>query len=265
MTQPSSPQNRYTFGDNTRASARLRRLAEIYEPETRSLLERSGVREPDLALDLGCGPGWSTRLLQDTLRPARTVGLDASQVYVEEARRNHGADLEFLVHDIVQSPFPIQGPDVMLCRFLLTHLRSLPEVLAMWAKVAAPGGWLLIHETESLETENPVLKRYYELVGELQRYHGQILEVGAVLEAAFTGTEWRLVESERRVLDKPARTMAELHFANLRTWRTDEYARTHFDPSEVDRLEGSLGEIVASGNDAGVVRNAARQIIARRI
>src|SRR5438874_5434719 len=96
--------NKYTFGDNLRASARLRRLAEIYEPESRELLRRSGVSAPRLAVDLGCGPGWSTRLLQDALRPARTVGLDASAVFIEEARARHGADLEFQVHDIVSVP-----------------------------------------------------------------------------------------------------------------------------------------------------------------
>ena len=35
--------NKYTFGDNLRASARLRRLAEMYEPDSRELLRRSGI------------------------------------------------------------------------------------------------------------------------------------------------------------------------------------------------------------------------------
>src|ERR1700733_15701929 len=126
--QPAA--NKYTFGDNLRASARLRRLAEMYEPESRELLLRSGINAPRLAVDLGCGPGWSTRLLQDALKPGRTVGLDASPVFVEEARTRHGAGLEFKVHDIVSVPFPIDPPDFMFCRFLLTHLRSLVEVLA---------------------------------------------------------------------------------------------------------------------------------------
>ena len=35
--------NKYTFGDNLRASARLRRLAEMYEAESWELLRRSGI------------------------------------------------------------------------------------------------------------------------------------------------------------------------------------------------------------------------------
>jgi trans-aconitate methyltransferase len=60
MGEPESREtsaNQYTFGDNRRASARLRRLAQMYEPESRDLLRRSGIRAPWLAVDLGCGPG----------------------------------------------------------------------------------------------------------------------------------------------------------------------------------------------------------------
>ncbi len=45
----------YTFGDNDEASLRLRNLANLYEPDTRSLLKRSEVDRPRLAIDLGCG------------------------------------------------------------------------------------------------------------------------------------------------------------------------------------------------------------------
>ena len=254
----------YTFGDDGQASARLRRLAELYGPETRELLERGGLRTPPLAVDLGCGPGSSTRLIQQVLNPGKTVGLDASERYVEDARRNHGSDLEFKVHDVVCAPFPVLAPNVMFCRFLLTHLRSLEQALRTWASVAAPGALLFVHETESLETENATLRRYYELVGEVQQYYGQTLLVGAVLEAAFKGSGWRLAESKRRVLEKRASDMASLHVANLRTWRHDEYASRTFDPNEIDSLEASLERIAHGIDDGGIVVNGARQIIAER-
>ena len=256
--------NKYTFGDNLRASARLRRLAEMYEPESRELLLRSGISAPRLAVDLGCGPGWSTRLLQDVLKPERTVGLDASAAFVEEARTRHDPDLEFEVHDIVRVPFPVDAPNVMFCRFLLTHLRSLGEVLAAWAGVAAPGALLVVHETESLETNHQVLRLYYRFVEQLQRHHGQTLHVGAVLETGFAGSGWRLLENQRRLLEKPAADMAELHLANLRTWRDDEYAQRAFDSREIAALEKSLERIAGGREDGGIVVNAARQIIAQR-
>ena len=152
----------------------------------------------------------------------------------------------------------------MFCRFLLTHLRSLGEVLAAWAGLAAPGGLLVVHETESLESSHPALQLYYRLLEQFQRHHGQELEVGAVLENAFAGSGWRLVESQSRLLEKPAGDMAELHLANLRTWRNDEYARRTFDAGELADLETSLEQIASRREEGGVVVNAARQIIAQR-
>jgi trans-aconitate 2-methyltransferase len=257
-------ETRYTFGDNDEASARLRRLAVLYEPETRELLESGGVRKPRLALDLGCGPGWTTRLLRDALEPQQTVGLDASERYVDEARRAHGPALEFHVHDVTRTPFPMAAPDVVFCRFLLTHLSAPGEALAQWAEISAPDCTLFIHETESMEAEHPALRRYYQLVAQLQRHYGQALEVGAQLEGCVKASGWRVVESVRRELRKPARAMAQVHLANLRTWRQDEYARRAFDASEVAALEAALTEI---GNDAagdGIVINGARQIVAQR-
>lgn len=257
-------EQKYAFGDNEQASLRLRRLAEIYERETCELLQRGGVQAPRLAVDLGCGPGWSTQLIRDVLSPGRTVGLDASGRYIAEARKRHPG-LEFEVHDVACAPFPVQAPDILFCRFVLTHVRAVAEVLRTWARVAAPGALLFVHETESMETENPSLRRYYAMVAQLQKHYGQTLEVGGILEASFENSGWRLRENRRLPLEKPADQMAGLHLANLRTWRHDAYASQTFDPSEVDRLEASLEQIALGLGNCGVVVNAARQIIAQRI
>src|SRR6202034_1986244 len=114
------------------------------------------------------------------------------------------------------------------------------EVLTTWANIAAPSGLLIVYETESLETDHPSLRRYYELVARLQDHYGQTLRVGGVLEALFENTEWRLIESWRHIGERPAKSLAELHLPNLRTWRHDEFASRSFDPREIDLIEGSL-------------------------
>jgi trans-aconitate 2-methyltransferase len=177
-------------GDHEEASLRLRRLAAVYEPETRGLLEV--VRNSDqlhahrLAVDLGCGPGWTTQLLDAVLKPQRTVGLDSSERYIAEARINCPT-LEFIRHDILQTPFPVESPDLFLCRFLLTHLPSPQTALRIWANAAAAQATLLIHETEWLESTHPALRRYYELVEKMQRHYGQELNVGATLDVSIAG------------------------------------------------------------------------------
>lgn len=256
--------DRYTFGDSDRAAARLRRLAELYEPVTRELIERGGISGCGLAADLGSGLGWSTRLLRDLLGPARTVGLEASERFVAEARRLHGPEIGFEVHDVTRAPFPVGAPDLLLCRFLLTHLRNTGAVLAAWATAAAPGARLLVHETESLRAAHPALARYYVLLAQLQSHYGQSLAVGARLEAAVAASPWRVVDSRAVALEFQAARMAALHVANLRTWREDEHAKRAFDAAGLDELEASLERIAAGEESAGVVVNVVRQMVVER-
>lgn len=252
--------DRYTFGDNDRAAARLRRLAEIYEPVTRELLARGGLPRCGIAVDLGCGAGWSTRLLRDVLGPLRTVGLDASERFVAEASRRHGPEIEFALHDVTRAPFPVR-PDTLLARFLLTHLRDTDAALAAWAAAASPRARLLVHELESLRAAHPALRRYYELVARLQRHYGQALDIGSTLDAAFARSPWRILDSRAVALEIPAAHMAELHHANLRTWRGDEYVIRSFDREELDELDATLERIVAGVEPAGAVSNVIRQIV----
>jgi predicted double-glycine peptidase len=59
--------------------------------------------------------------------------------------------------------------------------------------------------------------------------------------------------------------MAELHLANLRTWRADDHARRIFDPAELDSLDATLERIVTSAEPAGKVTSVVRQVVAERV
>ena len=260
--QPSC--DKYTFGDTARAGRRLGLLAAAYDADTRSLLRSVAWERCRVAIDLGCGPGHTTRLLQETVRPERTIGLDNSERFIAQARRQSHLGLEFVVHDVTTEPWPAPPADLMLCRFLLTHLGDPQPTLALWARASSPGARLVVHETASLEAEHPALARYYELVGELQAHYGQRLYIGEELDSAFDGTGWEIVQSGVVVLDKPAAVMAELHHMNLLTWREDPFAISRFDRAELEQVLEALARIVEGSEDAGVVRNGARQVIARR-
>jgi SAM-dependent methyltransferase len=256
----TSDRDTYTFGDDDRASRRLARLAAAYEAETRELIGRAIAGPPALALDLGCGPGWTTLLVHQASGAARTVGVDVSDRFVAEARCRHSS-LEFMVADIAQA-VPVAGADFLFARFLLTHLARPADALAAWAAAAAPGARLALHETEAITSEHPALARYYELVAAMQAHHGQVLGVGVLLDGALAATGWRVIESRALALEKPAMVMAEIHAANLRTWRAVQFARDTFDPHELDALEGSLDAIAEGRDPSPPVHNLVRQVVA---
>ena len=237
----------YTFGDDEVAAGRLDLLAHVYQQPTRSLLARWAPARVGLAVDLGCGPGHTTRLLHSVLEPSRLVGVERSPAYAALARRQL-ADLpgvEVLEDDVTQ-PLPVTGADVVFARFLLTHLAAPAAALRTWAAALAPGGRVIVQETARLVSRDPALGRYYELVAELQQRHGQALDVGTRLADLAAEAGLQVERAAIRPLEQRPSEMAALHVLNLRTWRRDREA-ADFDDDELDALDEALVAIARGG------------------
>src|SRR5437867_9185583 len=96
----------YVFGDSDLAAYRLRLLAEVFAPCTREFLKRAAPGRYRQAVDLGCGPAYSTHLLAETLRCDRAVGIDSSEHFISLARRSATDTMRFWLHDFTTVPFP---------------------------------------------------------------------------------------------------------------------------------------------------------------
>jgi SAM-dependent methyltransferase len=273
LAPPPTPPNRpadlavegphYTFGDSSIAAWRLALLAALFEPTSARLLRLLAYRQPRHAVDLGCGPGWSTRLLHALLAPARTLGLELSPEHVARARETAPPGVEYRVHEVTSVPFPGAAPDFLYSRFLLTHLRAPDQVLAAWRAAAADGAVLVLEETAEISCPHPAFIRYYQLVDELQSSYGQRLRIGATL-AVPADSGWQSELDLRTPLALPAARMARLHALNIPSWRQDPYARASFDGAELDGLAAQL-EAIASGIDAAPpVRQVMRQLVLTR-
>ena len=161
---------RYAYGDTVSAGDRLDLIARVFEPTTRRFLERAAPSSPGLALDLGCGPGNTTRLIADALQPERTVGLDRSGPFLERARRAAPPGVEFIEHDVFVTPFPLGPADVIFARLLLAHLPDRRGVVARWITQLAPGGVMLLDEIEEIRTDEPAFAEYLPIaIGVVER------------------------------------------------------------------------------------------------
>ena len=263
-TGAAAPADHYTFGDGAIAADRLALLAAVFEPSSARLLRLLGYLQPRQAVDLGCGPGWSTRLVNAVLAPRRTLGLDRSPEHVARACASALAlpvpGVEFRVHEVACVPFPCEPPDLLYSRFLLTHLAQPEQVIAAWGEAAAPRATLVLEETAELTSDHPAFARYYQLVDELQAAYGQRMRIGADLTGPFGGG-WNVELSLLTPLSLPASRMARLHALNIATWRHDPQARAAFDARELDALAARLKEI-ADGNEAAPnVRLRMRQLV----
>jgi trans-aconitate 2-methyltransferase len=257
------PADRYTFGDTPTAADRLALLAATYEPSSARLLRMCASLAPTRAVDLGCGPGHSTRLLHAVVAPASTVGIDASAEHVARARASAPPGIAYAVHDVTVAPLPGEAPpDLLYCRFLLTHLRDPARVLAGWAAASAGDrSALVVEETAEMSSPHPAFTLYYRLVGALQRHYGQELAIGRALDGALEGSGWNVEISAMRELSLPARRMALLHRLNLATWRHDPYARATFAAPLLDELAAALDAIASGVEAAPDVHHALRQLV----
>jgi SAM-dependent methyltransferase len=215
---------------------------------------------PRRAMDLGCGPGFSTRLVHALVAPEATIGVDRSPDHVARARASAPPGIEYAVHDVTRAPLPgVLPPDLLYCRFLLTHLRDPARVLAGWAASAAAA--LVIEETAAMASPDAAFSLYYRLVAELQRHYGQDALVGRTLERTLIGSGWEIEVSIVRELSLPARRMARLHVLNLATWRQDPFARAAFAPSMLDELAAALEAVASGAADAPDVSHSMRQLV----
>ena len=257
----------YAFGDSALAARRLALLAEVFEPTSRAFLAHVGAHlsgpPPELAVDLGCGPGHTTRLLVSVLGPRRVLGLDQSASFVALAAADAPPGAEFAVHDVTAVPFPCPPAGLLSCRFLLGHLLDPAAALAAWATQLAPGGLLLVEEVERIRTDQSALRRYLELAATLLAARGHALEIGPRLHRLPDPPGLARRHDRAAALAPPAARAAELFARNLAVWRGDAVRSGLAVPVELERLAGELAG-VAAGEVGGTIAWELRQLAFQR-
>ena len=273
------PAVRYTLNDNQVAGDRLELLARIFGPASVALLRRGAPAggPPGLAVDLGCGPGHTTRMIARTLAPGETVGLDASAAFVERAASETERDVQahgplpsgvrFVHHDVTQLPWPVPPADLVFARYLLAHLPRPALVVRDWGTGLASGGRLLLDEVERIDIDVPAFATYLEVSGAMIRAQGAELYVGQALRDLEPVEGLDLVESATATISPTTDEVARLFAMNLATWRHDPWIVDHVDPdviatlaTDLDALHGveRRGEIVWTHRQLVLERTAGR-------
>lgn len=255
---------RYSFGDTALAARRLELVAAVFEAASRDFLTRFASPRVGVALDLGCGPGLTTRLVARVVRPERVIGLDSSTEFVARAQRDVPTGVSFRRHDVTELPLPGAPADLIYCRLLLAHLRDPAAVVADWVTQLAPGGCLAADEVEWIDTTDPVLAAYERMVVGLVGSRGGPMYAGPVLATMSDSSLWRVRSSELRVVPVDIAAAARMYWMNLMTWRTDPYVIENHAPADVDRLADGLVRLAASPSEETIAWGL-RQVVLERV
>jgi trans-aconitate methyltransferase len=219
----------YTFGTDSTAASRLADIAKYFNPLAADLIRRFVSNPRDTAVDLGCGPGFTTNMLGEAAGCHQTYGLDSSPEFLDAAAQQF-SHCTFLQHDVTEVPFPVTA-DIMYARFLLCHLRNPLDLVATWVTQLKAGGLLFIDEIDGIDTDLEVFRTYLSMAEGIIATQGASLYVGSVLGTAEYEADVLL--NEPSILPVPNWQAASWFFPNTQTiWNENRHVIEHLSPEE---------------------------------
>jgi trans-aconitate 2-methyltransferase len=255
--------NRYNFGDNPTAERRLRLLARVFAPTSETLLALVDKGITGQVLDLGCGPGLTTRMLARRFPEAAVLGLESSAAFVASARAGAGKGVTFLEHDVTGTPLPRAPAAVIYARFLLAHLPGPAALVEAWMGELAPRGVLVLEEVESIRTTDSVFAEYLELMAGVLRTRHAELYIGPVIGQLEVPEGYALAHNDVARLSPTSAQAAALFSLNLVTLRHDAAVVARLSEAELDSLCQVL-EDRSHDERVGSITWGMRQVIVRR-
>jgi SAM-dependent methyltransferase len=139
------------------------------------------LADGDQVLDVGCGTGEDARVIAGRSPGVSVIGIDASEDKVREARAltlGLPRPVDFRVADACALPFEDETFDACRADRVLHHLVEPPKALAEMARVARPGGRVVVSDTDydSLVVAAPDL----DLTRRILAHHADRMESGRV-------------------------------------------------------------------------------------
>lgn len=106
------------------------------------LLIKKYIQPKSCILDLGCGTGLSTRLLQ--AEDYVTVGADISPLFLSVEKQSH-PETQLISGNALGLPFRDHAFDAVCAFEFIEHIPDIPALLNEVNRVLKPGGWIILH------------------------------------------------------------------------------------------------------------------------
>ncbi len=127
---------------------------------------------PDTVLDLGCGPGNSTRVVADAFPDARVLGVDSSPDMVEEAivsSESFEGRVAYKLFDATEDPLPLacelgseEGFDLVFSNACIQWVPDNQALIRRLMASLAPGGLLAVQVP--VNAQEPIYQCIYRVV-----------------------------------------------------------------------------------------------------
>jgi trans-aconitate 2-methyltransferase len=257
------PDAAYLFGDSDLAAARLRLLADVFAPSTREFLVQLASANVGNIADLGCGPGYTTRLLAEVFPAANVCGVDTSEHFIALAARSLHPRTTYRVADATHC-VPAGPYDLIYCRYLLTHVSEPEAAIDLWSTFLRPGGRIAVEENEWIRTQQPAFARYLEIVAAMLAAEGKELYLGPRLDRGLGDSSLIVKMSELTPIVVSDRDAAWLFWMNLQSWRRQPFVEQSYRPREINALEGELLALGGAESGQSSITFGRRRLVLQR-
>jgi trans-aconitate 2-methyltransferase len=252
---------KYTFGTTEKAAERLSEIAKFFNPPATDFIRRYIDRKIETAIDLGCGPGFTTDMLAQAIESNNVSGLDLSDGFLSMATARF-PQYNFIKHDITKTPFPVTG-NIAYARFLLSHLVNPVDLINRWTNELTNGGLLFVEELEGIETSVNVFKKYLAINQGLVATQGAELFVGGRL--ANGNYHLKPVCNESIKLPVPNWQAATWFYPNTVTiWQNEPYVTDNLTEPERTGIAQELLEIKDLAENKSEITWIMRRIVLKK-
>lgn len=126
-------------------------LAQFLQPISLNALATICLPKHASILDIGCGLGDTTLMLNEHFANSTITGLDGDMVLIEaaiEEKKLSHSNLDFVCADALHLPFDDNSFDFVFTRYCLHHLSSAIDGLKEMKRVCKTGGIVFAHEPD---------------------------------------------------------------------------------------------------------------------
>ena len=131
--------------------------------EVRRLRTLSSLEPHKNVLEIGCGNGTGTKLIQKYFKPEKIHAIDLDQRMIEKAvKKNMDSTISFAVGDATKLQFENNQFDAVVDFGIIHHIPNWEKCLEELKRVLKPGGELILEDL-SIDTFNTLPGRVYRL------------------------------------------------------------------------------------------------------
>ena len=171
--------------------------------EAKTLRSISSISNIDLALEIGCGNGNGTRIIDKLFKPKKIVAIDLDKRMIEIAKRKKkNKNTIYEIMDTTKLNFPDNYFDAIFVFNVIHHIPNWKDSLNEIKRVLKPNGELLLEEL-SIETFTggfgyvlrKLLKHPYQQMYSVQEFTDYINEIGFQINISKYSNPLRMLKT----------------------------------------------------------------------